>query len=189
MKEDIMKNEYFEPLEICDLKLVETDFKKLKQVLHYIVNEVGGKANVGKTVLYKLLYFCDFEYYLKYEQFLTGENYRKIDHGPAPIDFDQIVNELRDEKKVEWVDGAIYYGKPQNKLISLQSPNIDILSAQEIKLIDLILDEYSDYNGKQIEKISHNDTPWKATQYKEIINYNLVFYRDSELTEDEEDDC
>ena len=53
MKEDIMKNKYFEPLEVCDLKLVETDFNKLKQVLHYIVDEVGGKANVGKTVLFK----------------------------------------------------------------------------------------------------------------------------------------
>ncbi|MFH2048977.1 MAG: helix-turn-helix transcriptional regulator, partial [bacterium] len=33
---------------------------KFKQVLLYILDKCGAKANVGETVLYKLLYFSDF---------------------------------------------------------------------------------------------------------------------------------
>ncbi|MDD4141558.1 MAG: hypothetical protein PHR20_02025 [Bacteroidales bacterium] len=32
-------------------------------VLLYILERCSGKTNVGKTVLYKLLYFSDFNYY------------------------------------------------------------------------------------------------------------------------------
>ncbi|MBC7614613.1 MAG: helix-turn-helix transcriptional regulator, partial [Pedobacter sp.] len=36
---------------------------KFKNVLLYILERCAGKPNVGETVLYKLLYFSDFNYY------------------------------------------------------------------------------------------------------------------------------
>ena len=180
--------EYFQPLEVCELKPVETDIKKLKKVLHYVINQVGSRANVGKTVLFKLLYFCDFNFYLETEKYLTGENYRKIDHGPAPIHFDKVVKELIQEEKIAKVDGK-YFGRNQYKLASLKEPDLKGLSATEIKFIDDTLNEYAHLNAKQIEKLSHKDTPWKATPNKDLIDYNLVFYRDDLLDEDEKDDC
>ena len=50
---------------------------KFRQVLLYILKKVGGKPNVGMTVLYKLLYFIDFDYYEKYEDQLMGLVYLK----------------------------------------------------------------------------------------------------------------
>ena len=46
--------------------------KKFKNVLLYILERCAGKPNVGETVLYKLLYFSDFNYYELYEEQLTG---------------------------------------------------------------------------------------------------------------------
>ena len=37
--------------------------EKFEQVLLYILSKIGGKPNIGQTVLYKLLYFIDFDYY------------------------------------------------------------------------------------------------------------------------------
>ena len=45
---------------------------KFKNVLLYILERCAGKPNIGETVLYKLLYFCDFNYYELYEEHLTG---------------------------------------------------------------------------------------------------------------------
>jgi transcriptional regulator with XRE-family HTH domain len=45
---------------------------KFRQVLLYILKKAGGKPNVGMTVLYKILYFIDFDYYEKYEEQLMG---------------------------------------------------------------------------------------------------------------------
>lgn len=39
---------------------------KFKEVLLYVLGKVGSKPNVGETVLCKLLYFIDFDYYEKY---------------------------------------------------------------------------------------------------------------------------
>ena len=40
---------------------------KFKEVLLYILEKIAGKPNIGETVLYKLLYFCDFNYYEIFE--------------------------------------------------------------------------------------------------------------------------
>ena len=44
---------------------MEFNKEKFKNVLHYIVYKCGLKNNVGRTVLHKLLYFSDFNYYGK----------------------------------------------------------------------------------------------------------------------------
>ena len=46
---------------------------KFRNVLLYILERCAGKPNVGETVLYKLLYFADFNYYELYEEHLTGQ--------------------------------------------------------------------------------------------------------------------
>jgi hypothetical protein len=52
--------------------------EKFKELLLYILYEVGMKPNIGKTVLYKLLYFCDFNFYELYGKSITGMQYIKL---------------------------------------------------------------------------------------------------------------
>jgi len=59
------------------ISVPEDKIEKFLQVLLYILNKVGGKPNVGMTVLYKLLYFIDFDYYEKYKEQLMGLTYIK----------------------------------------------------------------------------------------------------------------
>ena len=67
---------------------------KFKNVLLYILERCAGKPNVGETVLYKLLYFADFNYYELYEEHLTGAKYRKLPFGPVPkIGYDYRTND------------------------------------------------------------------------------------------------
>jgi len=145
---------------------------KLKQVFHYIVNEVGGKVNVGKTVLWKLLYFCDFDYFEKYEEYLTGEDYFKLDRGPAPSHFESISNELIKEGKIEKTDKCA----PLIRFISKTDPDLSELNAQELKLIDQTIKKLGDMRARQISEYSHKDIPWKATETNDHIDYRLVFY-------------
>src|SRR3989338_5729088 len=57
---------------------------KFEQVLLYILAKIAGKPNIGQTVLYKLLYFIDFDYYEKFEEQLIGAKYIKNHYGPTP---------------------------------------------------------------------------------------------------------
>jgi len=156
------------------------DRKKFESVLLYILGKCGSYPQVGKTVIYKLLYFSDFNYYELYEKHLTGESYRKIDMGPAPCNFNDIVDELINENKLQEVEVLLDEEKDikQIKYLPLVDPDLSVLNAQEIEVINDVINEFSPMNASQISAHSHGDMPWKATEDKEIIDYELVFYRD-----------
>lgn len=76
-------------------KLPHFNKEIFKQVLLYILEKCDTRTNLGKTVLYKLLYPCDFNYYKLYEESLTVAAYRKIAYGPAPCEFENIIEEMK----------------------------------------------------------------------------------------------
>ena len=77
--------------------------KKFKEVLLYILNRVGSKPHIGETVIYKLLYFIDFDYYERYEEQLMGATYIKNHYGPTPVEFKKIVDQMVKEEALEKV--------------------------------------------------------------------------------------
>lgn len=157
--------------------------EKFKQVVHYIISRTDSSryANVGKKVLYKLLYFNDFNYYELTEINMTGEIYSKLEHGPAPRHFNEIIAALKRDGYIEerTVD---YYGHKQIRFRSLKEPTLSLLSATEIQHIDDTLGRYASMNGSQIEATSHRDMPWLASEYNENLDYELVFYRSAEMS-------
>jgi len=161
-------------------ELVGDEFnkEKFKQVLHYIIASCGHTDNVGKTVLFKLPYFSDFNYYELYEEKMTGETYIHIPRGPAPRHFDEITVELEAEGKISHFETK-YYGRNQNKYVSLSEPDTSLLSEQELKVIKDVLEKCAQMNATEISELSHKDMPYKATKEGCEIDYDLVFYRDA----------
>ena len=149
---------------------------KFKNVLHYIIYKCGLKHNVGKTVLFKLLYFSDFNFFELYEKSLTNESYRKLSRGPAPIHFDLAIDELINENKIEVNIKELSSGKVMYNYSSLKDPLFN-LKEEELIVIDEVINELSHMNAKQISEYSHGDMPWKATEENQIIDYGFVFYR------------
>lgn len=152
------------------------NFEKFKEVLLYILNKVGSKANVGETVIYKLLYFIDFDYYEKYEEQFIGASYIRNKYGPTPVEFAKLVGKMIEKGEIEQIDSD-YFSYPQTKYLPLRRPNLEKLSASEIGVIDDVLNKLSDMNAAQISDYSHRDVPWMATEDEEPIDYELVFYR------------
>jgi len=151
--------------------------EKIKELLHYIISQCGHNPNVGKTVLYKLLYFSDFDYYELTEEPLTGESYLKKSRGPAPTHFKEIIAELVQERKV-WVMESEYAGYRQIKYLSIQAPNINLLSGKELQVVNNVIGKCAHMTATQISAYSHKDMPYKATGDGQLIDYELVFYRE-----------
>lgn len=160
---------------------------KFKNVLHYIIYKCGLRHNVGKTVLFKLLYFSDFNFFELYEKSLTNESYRKLSRGPAPIHFDLAIDELINEKKIKVNVKELSSGKVMYNYSSLMDPLLN-LKEEELIVIDDVINELSHMNAKQISEYSHGDMPWKATEENQIIDYGFVFYRDSKYVKREYDE-
>ncbi|MBK9257246.1 MAG: DUF4065 domain-containing protein [Saprospiraceae bacterium] len=151
--------------------------QKFKNVLLYILEHCAGKPNVGETVLYKLLYFCDFNHYELYEEHLTGAKYRKLPYGPVPQKYDTIVKQMIAEGQIQRVQTE-YHGYPQTRYLPLEKADLTELMASEKEVIDKVIEQMSDWTAAMISDYSHKDLPWKATEEGQDISYNLSFYRE-----------
>ena len=159
------------------IRVTKKNLDKFKQVLLYVLGKVGSKPNVGETVLHKLLYFIDFDYYEKFEENLMGATFIKNHHGPTSVEFGTIVKDMQEQGELEAVKSQ-YFKYSQKKCLPLKRPNLEILSAREIGHIDDVLARLSDKNAAEIEKYSHEDIPWKSAQDGKPLSYESVFYRD-----------
>lgn len=150
---------------------------KFKNMLHYIIHKCGSNPNVGKTVLFKLLYFSDFNYFELYEKPLSNETYIRLPHGPAPTHFDIAVEELIKEEKIDVNPKPLYSNKLQYRYTSLREPEMNF-SSNELDVIDDVIGTLSRMNATQISEYSHGDMPWRAAEDYELMEYSFVFYRD-----------
>jgi transcriptional regulator with XRE-family HTH domain len=158
------------------ISVPQNNLDKFREVLLYVLGKVGSLPNIGETVIYKLLYFIDFDYFEMYEEQLVGASYQKNHHGPTPVEFKKIVDRMIDEKEIEKVRSE-YFSFPQTKYLPLRSADLSKLNANEIQMIDKVLSRFSDWNASQISDYSHKDIPWMTTENGKIIPYESVFYR------------
>ncbi|MFH1260111.1 MAG: type II toxin-antitoxin system antitoxin SocA domain-containing protein [Elusimicrobiota bacterium] len=159
------------------IRVTSKNLEKFKQVLLYVLGKVGGKPNVGETVLHKLLYFIDFDYYEKFEENLMGATYIKNHHGPTSVELKAIVADMQKNGEIEAIKSR-YFKYEQKKYLPLKRPNLDKFSAREIEHIDEVLARLADKNAKEIENYSHDDIPWKVAEEGQPLSYESVFYRD-----------
>ncbi len=153
-----------------------------KEVLLYILNKVGAKPNVGQTVLYKLLYFIDFDWYEKYETQLIGARYIKNHYGPTPVAFAKIVEEMKKQGELEEVKST-YFTHLQTKYLPRREANLSILqNAEALRHIDEELARLSDKTAKELSDLSHKDIPWISAKPEEALDYEAVFYRTPETS-------
>ncbi len=151
---------------------------KLQQVLLFVLERCAGKPNVGETVLNKLLYFIDFNYFELYEEHLTGETYRKLPFGPVSTNLDSMLTLMLDQGKIQRIK-TDYHGYPQTRYLPLVQANLLRLKASETNVINNVIDQMGSWSANTISNYSHQDMPWISSKDGEIINYELVFYREA----------
>lgn len=152
------------------------NFLKFKNVLLYILDRCKGKDNVGKVVLNKLLYFSDFGFYEKYQDYLTGLRYSKLPKGPVP-GIEPYIEQMKANMELREIP-VEYYGYPSIRWIPLVKPDMNVFTESELEVMDEVIAKYADMSARDISDLSHEDPPWLETpSIGDEIDYNLVFKR------------
>lgn len=123
----------------------------------------------------------DFNYYEKYEEQLIGATYIKNNYGPTPVEFKKVTDQMIEDGEIEKVKST-HFKYPQRKYLPIKDPNLSVLNALELKMIDDVLGKLSDMNANEISEYSHNDIPWISAKKNEKIEYESVFYRTPEYS-------
>jgi uncharacterized phage-associated protein len=159
------------------------DQDKFRDVLLYVLEKVGAKPNVGETVIYKLLYFIDFDFYEKTGRSITDMNYVKLPYGPVPkqSQFLAVIQKMVDDRELEIVKTKIV-NYEQKRYLPGKKADLRNLQADELEHINSELERLGNKNAREISDLSHKDTPWIASEIKQVIPYQLAMYRTSDTS-------
>ncbi len=153
--------------------------KKL-ELIRYILSRLdGGVADLWK--IYKLMYFIDFAFYAEHKKSLSGAEYYNWQYGPVPMNQQQYLI----ENLIESGEGLGLWRKVDQKSVQVNNPVVDKdgFNSEEVAVIDGVLSKYGGLTGRELVTLSHEDIPWKMTKEGEKIEYDYVFWRETEPVE------
>lgn len=162
----------------------EMDAHKLRELILHISLQSDGDRSFGSVKLNKLLFFADFLAYIKYGHSITGEEYQKLQWGPAPRRMKPVLDEMQNDHEIA-IRVTDAYSLPQQRPLALREPNLSPFSPQEIALVDRLISQHWGVSGSRISDESHQFIGWQLASVGETIPYEVALVSTRELTEDE----
>jgi len=171
-----------------------TEEKILQGIKYFVIHT----NNVGRTKLFKLLFFWDFIHFKKYGMNITGYNYYTYPFGPVPKDlYDDIINDnlpvflrgniaiIEDNEEDENEEFKRFKVVLKNKKI-----DYDCFSPNELSILEEVACTYKEATAREMTEITHlHNTPWQQTvQHNGMyvpIDYLLAIDEETELDREE----
>lgn len=118
---------------------------KMLRVISYIFESL---EEVTPLMLQKLLYFIQGIYYVLYGKPMFVEDCEAWIHGPV---YPEVYDLFKDFK----------YNPIDDARFAILAGTVDELTEDERRVIDLVVNTFGLYGGKVLERVTHNETPWK----------------------------
>lgn len=170
--------------------LIQHEREKLLQAINYFVRNT---RQCGKTKLFKLLYFLDFEHFKITGRSVTGLQYAAWRMGPVPVDlFEELEAPQPDmAEAMQFVERPVRGGERTMLIIS---PRIQFddrhFTRRELGLMKQLVDEYRDASADDMIEATHlENMPWDRVYNQQglrqaVIPYELALSdNDSELVQ------
>jgi len=150
--------------------------KKYKNTILFFANKIQN-GTLGKLKLMKLLYFLDFDFFEKYGRSVTGDEYLRFENGPVPRMAEKIIK-MMDGKDIRIIKKKVGTGyNDQQHIEPLKGFDVKLFSKEEILMLEEIAGKWEKFSGSEMKTASHGEAPWIATKPNQVIDYNLVYYR------------
>ncbi|MDZ7753237.1 MAG: Panacea domain-containing protein [Gammaproteobacteria bacterium] len=156
--------------------LVHRSKEKLRNAIIYFVQNT---KYCGKTKLFKLLYFLDFEHFSQTGRSVTGLEYFAWPKGPVPVEiFDEVESPGPIlEGVVEVTKRTAYNGNVINDIAPLQGFSGEHFSKREMKLLVGLSKEYANsYADDMVEATHLENLPWHQIYEVEGQKQHLIPY-------------
>jgi hypothetical protein len=160
------------------------DTTKFKELILYICERSKNDDRFASTKLNKLLFFIDFSNFRATGSAVTGQEYQKLEFGPAPRNMVSILAEMQAVSDLAFKT-KMFYGMPQKQPVALREANLDLFIAKEIALAETAIDQLWQMNAREISELSHQFPAWQLAKMNETIPYEASLLESRELTERE----
>lgn len=151
------------------------DFKKFAAMVSFF----SQRFEPWKTKLNKLLFYSDFLHFRKNCFSLSGLNYRAIDMGPVPNNFNIIFDFLERTETIrisrtEFPNGGIgeqFFISPDT------AADYSALDEHEMQSLQEVADKIGNLSSEEIINLSHTELAWRENfeAGKRLISYDYSF--------------
>lgn len=154
--------------------LVERQREKLEEAILFFALRVQF---LGKTKLFKLLYFLDFEHYRDTGRSVTGMEYSAWKMGPVPVELYEEIKTATWGNRVAFVEIETYRG---HRMLTVQARgkfDPSHFSKRELRIMDALATEYAAATADTMVEATHlENLPWDQVYNKENKKQHHIPY-------------
>lgn len=139
--------------------IISNERKKLINAISYFSDNVD---KLGKTKLFKLLYFLDFRHFRDTGRPVTGLDYYAWPMGPVPAELFNEIDQPREDLAacIEFRETPIYHGKMLSVHRKVDT-NTSIFTRRELRIMNELSEEYRKSTADEMVEETHlENQPW-----------------------------
>lgn len=162
-----------------DIRYDEDTFAEaLLLVSQLLVDDPAG----GAIKVNKILFFADFEHVRQHGRPLTGADYQKLEHGPAPRRLLPVREQLEATGAARVVEEQ-HQGFRQIRLLPQREPDLTRFSDDELETLRRVATKLRGRSGTSVSEQSHEDVGWQMVGLHESIPYEAAYLRPAVVSE------
>jgi uncharacterized phage-associated protein len=138
---------------------MKVNLRKLMQLIVFFAHHEAVKP-LGKTKLFKLLYFTDVTHMRTVGEPITGAEYLKYPYGPVPVQGDFALKELQKHRLVSQKRVQMSNERFMREVTALQMPDMTMFTEQEMRTIQRVIQQYGEDTASVLSWKSHQESAW-----------------------------
>ena len=150
--------------------------EKFKELVHLVIHQCkNDPKKLGTIRLNKILWFSDVHAYMETGASITGTQYVRRKHGPVPAHILQVLDELKEEGRIEVAKPVAPYEPWIFK--SLREADKSAFSDHEQSMVAYLTKTIcDDHSANSISELTHDDI-WQTAEEGEVIPLSTMLVR------------
>lgn len=152
-----------------------TDEAKFAEMIVLAAELLSDDDRGGATKLNKLLYFADFAHVRTHGRAISGVEYQKLDHGPAPRRLLPVRRDLVADGSVEVVTETDALGYNVTRVVPNRPADRSRFDDAELATMQRVADLLKSMTSAQASALSHEDPGWRLVSVGDTIPYEAAY--------------
>jgi hypothetical protein len=149
------------------------DENKFTQMVLHVASRLRDDRAGGSSKLDTVLFFADFTHVRRHGRPISGVEYQKLPHGPAPRYFTPVRLRLlaRGDARLVTED---FLGYEQQRLVPLRTADLSVLDERERETLEQVIDDLASLTSTQLTDLLQAEPGWNLSEPGETIPYRFA---------------
>jgi hypothetical protein len=147
---------------------------RLGELILYVAERTQGDPSLGSARLNKYLYFVDFSAIRRLGHPITGAEYQKLKHGPAPRLLVPVRDRLIAERAARLEYRTDVFGHVDNHLVAKRTARTDLFTRDEAVVIDSVIDALRSLTSTEVSELLQAEAGWQMVAEGDTIPFELA---------------